>query len=55
MADAWKQAQAWLDCQVAWIPEPTERHRDVLAVLLGGCKATWYRMPIWRRWQLSMA
>jgi uncharacterized protein len=34
MADAWKQAQAWLDCQVAWIPEPTERHRDVLGLLL---------------------
>jgi len=35
MSDAWQQVQAWLDCEVAWIPEPTERHRDVLGSLLG--------------------
>ena len=30
MAAAWSQVAAWLDCAVAWIPGPTERHRDVL-------------------------
>jgi toxin-antitoxin system PIN domain toxin len=34
IADAWRQATAWLDCEVAWTPEPTERHRDVLESLL---------------------
>jgi uncharacterized protein len=36
MGDAWKQVEAWIDCEVAWIPEPTERHRDVLGSLLAG-------------------
>jgi toxin-antitoxin system PIN domain toxin len=35
MSDAWQQVEAWLDCEVAWIPEPTERHREVLGSLLG--------------------
>jgi predicted nucleic acid-binding protein len=35
MDEAWQQVKAWLDCEVAWIPEPTERHRDVLGLLLG--------------------
>ena len=35
MADAWTQASAWLDADVAWIPQPTDRHRDVFASLLG--------------------
>jgi toxin-antitoxin system PIN domain toxin len=35
MSDAWKQVEAWLDCEVAWIPEPMERHRHVLGSLLG--------------------
>ena len=34
--DAWKQVAAWLDCEVAWIPEPTDRHREVLGSLLAG-------------------
>lgn len=36
VADAWSQVTAWLDCDVAWIPQPTERHRDVLGSLLTG-------------------
>ena len=36
MADAWGQVTAWLNCAVAWIPEPTDRHRDVLGSLLSG-------------------
>jgi len=38
---AWAQVARWLDAPVAWIPEPTTRHRahlaDVLAV--GGLRA----------------
>mgnify|MGYP003577740731 CR=1 FL=1 len=34
MAKAWKQVEEWLDCELAWIPEPTERHREVLGSLL---------------------
>jgi hypothetical protein len=31
---AWEQVEAWLDCPGVWIPQPTERHRDVLGRLL---------------------
>jgi toxin-antitoxin system PIN domain toxin len=31
---AWKQAQSWLDGPAAWVPLPTERHREVLSELL---------------------
>ena len=34
MADAWRQVGAWLDADVAWVPQPTERHREVLGSLL---------------------
>ena len=32
---AWSQLGAWLDCAPAWVPLPTERHREVLGTLLG--------------------
>ncbi len=31
---AWQQVEEWLDCDAAWIPAPTERHREVLGRLL---------------------
>lgn len=31
---AWEQVQAWLDCPPAWVPLPTERHREVLGSVL---------------------
>ncbi|MGH7415158.1 MAG: TA system VapC family ribonuclease toxin [Candidatus Rokuibacteriota bacterium] len=34
MAEAWAQVAAWLDAEVAWIPQPTERHGAVLESLL---------------------
>jgi toxin-antitoxin system PIN domain toxin len=34
IAAAWQQVSAWLACEAAWIPQPTERHADVLAELL---------------------
>jgi toxin-antitoxin system PIN domain toxin len=33
---AWRQAEAWLNNPVSWVPEPTERHREILARLLLG-------------------
>jgi len=35
VARAWKQVENWLDVPVVWIPAATERHREVLARLLG--------------------
>lgn len=34
LAEAWRQAEHWLDCAPTWIPQPTDRHRAVLASLL---------------------
>ncbi len=34
MVDAWRQVLAWLACETAWIPQPTERHVDLLDQLL---------------------
>jgi toxin-antitoxin system PIN domain toxin len=30
VADAWQRVTDWLDCAPSWIPEPTERHREIL-------------------------
>jgi toxin-antitoxin system PIN domain toxin len=34
IGDAWQQVRAWLSCETAWIPQPTERHADILGELL---------------------
>ena len=34
MAAAWRQVGSWLEAEVVWIPEPTERHREILGALL---------------------
>lgn len=34
MRDAWAQIESWLDCPPTWIPQPTERHTQVLGSLL---------------------
>jgi toxin-antitoxin system PIN domain toxin len=34
VADAWVQVEAWLDAVPAWIPLPTDRHREVLTALI---------------------
>jgi toxin-antitoxin system PIN domain toxin len=33
-SEAWSQVEDWLACDVAWIPQPTERHAEVLKELL---------------------
>jgi toxin-antitoxin system PIN domain toxin len=34
MGDAWLQARAWLACEMAWVPQPSERHDEFLGHLL---------------------
>ena len=34
VSDAWRQALAWLEAERVWIPQPTERHREILGKLL---------------------
>ena len=34
MLDAWRQVCRWLVCKSVWIPQPTDRHADLLAELL---------------------
>jgi hypothetical protein len=38
VGEAWRQIGAWLDCDVAWIPQPTDQHREVLGQLLDKVK-----------------
>jgi toxin-antitoxin system PIN domain toxin len=33
IAQAWGQVGAWLEADVVWVPQPTERHREVLGSL----------------------
>jgi toxin-antitoxin system PIN domain toxin len=33
-AEQWQQAREWLACPPVWIPQPTERHAEVLGELL---------------------
>ena len=34
LVEAWRRVEGWLDCDVVWVPSPTERHRSVLGDLL---------------------
>lgn len=34
ITDAWRQVLGWLDCGTVWIPQPTERHAELLGQLL---------------------
>jgi toxin-antitoxin system PIN domain toxin len=34
IADAWTQVLAWLACETAWVPQPTERHAELLGAFL---------------------
>jgi toxin-antitoxin system PIN domain toxin len=33
-SEAWVQVEEWLSCRNAWVPEPTERHGEILRSLL---------------------
>ena len=32
--DAWQQVRTWLKSETTWIPQPTERHADLLGEFL---------------------
>lgn len=34
IVDAWRQVRGWLTCENAWIPQPTERHAEIVGSLL---------------------
>ena len=34
VGDTWQQVTAWLACDSVWVPQPTERHAEVLGDLL---------------------
>jgi uncharacterized protein len=34
MDDAWRQVRAWLECEPTWLPQPTERHEELLGQFL---------------------
>ncbi len=34
VAEAWKTVRVWLSADNVWIPEPTERHADVIGALI---------------------
>jgi toxin-antitoxin system PIN domain toxin len=34
IGDAWRQVCTWLACESAWIPQPAERHLDIMSALL---------------------
>lgn len=42
---AWQQVEEWLGCERAWIPEPTDRHREILGALLADTSARGNLVP----------
>jgi toxin-antitoxin system PIN domain toxin len=34
IGDAWSQVLEWLGCDTTWVPEPTERHAELLGAFL---------------------
>ena len=34
ITNAWNQVEQWLDLDPVWIPQPTDRHREILGTLL---------------------
>jgi toxin-antitoxin system PIN domain toxin len=34
VAEAWEQVESWVSCPAVWVPEPTEKHAELLAAFL---------------------
>lgn len=34
VAAAWQQVEEWLDCESVWVPEPSDRYREILGALI---------------------
>lgn len=45
IAEAWQQVVEWLDCDPVWIPEPGEKHAEILGVLLVSASAEGNLVP----------
>ena len=45
MAEAWRQMEEWLEQPTVWIPQPTERHAQVLGRLLSQSGAAGRLVP----------
>ncbi len=45
VGSAWQQVEAWLDCTSVWIPEPSERYREILADLVTQVSPTGNLIP----------
>ncbi|MBW1980538.1 MAG: type II toxin-antitoxin system VapC family toxin [Deltaproteobacteria bacterium] len=43
--EAWKQVEEWLNCSPVWIPQPTERHDEILGSLLTGLRISANLIP----------
>lgn len=40
MSESWRRVAAWLELDNVWIPEPTQRHQDLLEACLTGTGAS---------------
>ena len=40
VAEAWRQVRQWLSADNAWIPQPTDRHGDVLEEIFSSVRVT---------------
>jgi predicted nucleic acid-binding protein len=45
MMQAWQTAQGWLDRPNVWIPQPTERHEEVLGRVITEIGDKWNLVP----------
>lgn len=45
LATAWRQVEAWLACGTVWIPQPTDRHAELLGTLLAAPGTHGNRVP----------
>ena len=45
LSAAWRTVEGWLDRPNVWVPVPTESHRQVLATMLQGGRATGNHVP----------
>ncbi len=45
VASAWRQVEEWLDGDPVWVPEPSDRYREILAELVAAASPTANLIP----------
>jgi toxin-antitoxin system PIN domain toxin len=52
VGDAWRQVHAWPACETTWVPQPTQRHAELLGEFLGlpGVHGNLVPDAHWRYW-----